>query len=135
MARPIGPQLNSTLPSPENVVSSDPFGFSRATATRKSESPTSTILPSGWRAAPNAPSSSPPKLMMRLPRVPNVVSRLPLARRRATQNLRAAVPRPATTILPLGCTSTACASSSPPKPIRFFPLPAKLVSRSPAAMC
>ena len=44
-------------------MSSDPFGFSRATATRKSESPTSTILPSGWSAAPNAPSSSPPKLI------------------------------------------------------------------------
>ena len=92
VARPIGPQLNSTFPSPENEVSSEPFGFSRATATRKSESPTSTILPSGCSAAPNAPSSSPPKGTVRLPPVPNVVSRLPLARSRATQNRRAAVP-------------------------------------------
>ena len=52
MARPIAPQLKSFLPSPEKLVSSAPFGFSRATATRSSESPASTILPSGCSAAP-----------------------------------------------------------------------------------
>jgi hypothetical protein len=38
---------------------------------------------------------------------------------------------PATTILPLGCTSTTFAASTPPKLIVFFPSPEKLVSRSP----
>ena len=47
VARLIGPQLKVSRPSPANVVSSEPFGLSRATATWKSESPTSTILPSG----------------------------------------------------------------------------------------
>ena len=112
-------------------MSSEPLGFRRATATRKSESPASTILPSGCSAAPKADSCSPPKSIMRFPRDPNVVSSMPLVRRRATQKEPAAAPPPATTILPFGCTSTACGLSMPPKLIVFFPLPAKLVSRSP----
>ena len=133
MARLISPQLNSFLPSPENVLSSEPLGFSRVTATRRSESPASTILPSGCSAAPKAVSLSPPKSIVRFPPDPNVVSNAPLLRRRATQKKSAAPPSPATTILPLGCTSTARAASVPPKLIVFFPLPSKLVSRSPGA--
>lgn len=134
IARLIAPQLNTFFPSPENVVSSEPSGFNRATATRRSESPASTILPSGCRAPPNADSSSPPKSILRFPPEPNVVSSRPLVRRRATQKELWAAPPPATTILPLGCTSTTCATSVPPKLIVFFPLPPKLVSRSPNAM-
>ena len=116
-------------------MSRDPFGFRRATATRKSEPPTSTILPSGWSAAPNADSRSPPKSITRLPPGPNVVSGAPLLRRRMTQNeVAPAPPPPASTILPFGCTSTASAASLPPKVIVFLPLPSKVVSRSPAAM-
>ena len=127
------PQLKSFLPSPEKVVSREPLGFRRATATCRSERPASTILPSGCSAAPSRDPLSPPKSIVRLPPDPNVVSNAPLARRRATQKVPGAAPSPATTILPLGCTSTAFAASVPPKLIVFFPLPSKLVSRSPGA--
>ena len=122
VARLTAPQLNSFLPSAENVVSSFPLAFRRVIATCWTcESPTTTILPSGCSAAANARSSSPPKSIVRLPRVPNVVSSRPLLRSRATQNAVEAPPLPARTILPFGCTSTAWTSSVPPKLIAFFP--------------
>ena len=74
MTRPIGPQLKSFLPSAEKLLSSVPFGFSRTTAGWRSESPTSTIFPSGCSAAPNAASLVPPKRILRLPFGPNVAS-------------------------------------------------------------
>ena len=98
----MAPQPKSFLPSPENVVSSAPLGFKRATATRKSECPASTILPSACSAAPPIDSSAPPNSILRFPPDPNVVSSAPLVRRRATQNELAGAPPPATTIRPLG---------------------------------
>ena len=132
-ARLSAPHLYLRFPSPENVVSSEPLAFRRATATSRSASPTRTILPSGWSAAPKAISSSSPKSTFFRPPLPNVVSSAPLLRRRTTQNEPAVDPPPATTIRPLGCTSTACAVSVPPNVTAFLPLPSKLVSRSPAA--
>ena len=76
-------------------------------------------------AAPKADSSSPPNVILRFPPDPNVVSRLPFVRRRATQKELAGRPAAGTTILPLRCTSTARAASVPPKLIFFLQLPAK----------
>ncbi len=96
VARLTAPQLNSFLPSAENVVSSVPLAFRRVIATCCTcESPTTTILPSGCSAAANDRSSSPPKSILRLPREPNVVSSSPLLRSRATQNTVEAPPLPA----------------------------------------
>src|SRR5262249_37629554 len=120
-----GLQLKVFLPSPEHVVSSEPLGLRRATAARRSEPPASTILPSGCSAAPktDSPRPWPPRPITRLPPDPNVVSSTPLLRRRATQKRLGAVGSlavlPATTILPLGCTSTAVGASIPPKLIVF----------------
>ena len=73
-----------------------------------------------------------PKSITRLPPEPKVGSRVPLAeRRRTTQKELAGPPPPAATTLPLGCTSTACAASMPPKLTVFFPPLPKVVSRSP----
>jgi hypothetical protein len=130
-ARPIGPQLKSFLPSPSKLASSEPLDFSPTTATRKFESPASTILPSAWSAPPYAESLSPPKSTTRLPPDPNVVSSVPFVRRRTTQNEPPAAPPPATTIRPLGCTSTTRAASVPPKLIVFLPPLPKVVSNAP----
>ena len=110
VARPMTPQLRLFLPSPSKVGSSAPLAFRRTTATCRRESPASTILPSGWSAAPYTDSSSVPKSMTRLPPEPKVGSSVPLAaRRRTMQNELAGPPPPAAMTRPLGWTRTTCA--------------------------